>query len=217
MRSFLQRHAAHVWGALRGFDRIRFRGTFRQLATVQGMTSMLAYSKVLFKDFRSFAERVTDQFRDGVIAVAEAAGRPVQYLTTPEIDKEQLINDVARDQGVGPSGVLAVLSAVEVCNSFELHRNRLAKILELRTARRSACITTSIFKTRRSAGSTFDCRPGFRGTYTFCSMAANGWPGRWIIAACAIGGVTTASSGSRTLIAHNGCSTSNSAQLGRNV
>ncbi len=136
MRSFLQRHAAHVWGALRGFDRIRFRGTFRQLATVQGMTSMLAYSKVLFKDFRSFAERVTDQFRDGVIAVAEAAGRPVQYLTTPEIDKEQLINDVARDQGVGPSGVLAVLSAVEVCNSFELHRNRLAKILELRTARR---------------------------------------------------------------------------------
>jgi hypothetical protein len=136
MKSFVQRHASNVLGVLRGFDRVRFRGTFRQLATVQGLTDMLSFSKVLFKDFKSFAERMTDQFRDGVTGVADAAGRPVRYLTRPEDSKEQLVDEIAKDQGVGPSGVLAVLSTVELCNSFEIHRNRPEKILELRAARR---------------------------------------------------------------------------------
>jgi hypothetical protein len=136
MKSFVERHASDIFGVLRGFDRIRFRGTFRQLATASGMTTMLSFSHVLFKDFRSFAERVTKGFREGVEMVAARAKRPVQHILRPEINKEKLVDGLMKEQGVGPGGVLAILSAVEVCNSFDLHRNREQKILELRPARR---------------------------------------------------------------------------------
>jgi hypothetical protein len=136
MKSFLERHASHVFGVLRGFDRIRFRGTFRQLATVSGMTTMLSFSHVLFKDFGSFAERVTKRFREGVQAVAAQAKRPIHHISRTEIDKEKLVDAIEKKQGAGPGGVLAILSAVELCNSFDLHRNREQRILELRAARR---------------------------------------------------------------------------------
>jgi hypothetical protein len=136
MKSFLKRHASRVFGVLRGFDRIRFRGTFRQLATVSGMTTMLSFSKVLFKDFGSFAEQATQRFREGVQAVAAQVGRPIRHVLRAEVDKEKLVDGIEKEQGAGRGGVLAILSATEVCNSFDLHRNREQKILELRPARR---------------------------------------------------------------------------------
>jgi hypothetical protein len=136
MKSFVARFGSQIYGVLRGFDRIRFRGTFRQLATVSGMTTMLSFSKVLFKDFGPFAERTTKRFREGVEGVAAQAGRPIQYLSRPETDKEQLVDRIANAQPAGRGGILAILSAVEVCNSFEMYRNREHKMLELRPARR---------------------------------------------------------------------------------
>lgn len=136
MKSFLERHAPRLFGVLRGFDRIRFRGTFRQLATVNGMETLLRFSSVLLKDFGAFAEQATRRFRESVEGVAARTGRSIRYLARPEIDKEQFVNRIEREQGVGPGGVVAVLSAVEVCNSFDIHRNRQRKILELRPARR---------------------------------------------------------------------------------
>ena len=136
MKSFLERHAPRILGVLCGFDRIRFRGTFRQLATIAGMTTLLNFSKVLFKDFGTFAEQATQRFRAGVEGVAAQAGRPIRYLASPAIDKERLVDQIVLEQGVGPGGVLAILSAVEVCQSFDIYRNREQKILELRPARR---------------------------------------------------------------------------------
>jgi len=136
MKSFLNRRASDIFGVLSGFDRVRFRGTFRQLATVSRMTTMLGFSRVLFKDFGAFAERATERFRDGVKRVAARAGTPIRHLASPQIDKEKLVDRIEKEQGVGRGGVLAVLSAVELCNSFDLHRNRERKILELRAAPR---------------------------------------------------------------------------------
>lgn len=136
MKSFLERHALGTLGVLRGFDRVRFRGTLRQIARASGMTTMLSFCRVLLKDFGPFAEQATARFREGVESVAAQSGRPIRYLTRPEINKEQLVDQVVQEQGAGPGGVLAILSAVEVCNSFEMHRNREQKILELRPVRR---------------------------------------------------------------------------------
>ena len=83
-----------------------------------------------------FAQAATERFRESVEGVADQAGRAVRYLASPAIDKEQLVDRIVEEQGVGPGGVLAVLSAVEVCQSFDVHRNRERKILELRPARR---------------------------------------------------------------------------------
>jgi len=136
MKKFLARHAARVLGVLSGFDRVRFRGTFRQLAHLSGMMSILSYLHVLLKDFGDFSQQTTARFRDGVEDLARRADRPVQYLASPQTNKEELVQQQFREKGVGPSGVIAVLSSVEVCLSYEIHRDRQRRQIELRSVRR---------------------------------------------------------------------------------
>jgi hypothetical protein len=134
MKKFLTHYADQVSGVLNGFDRIRFRGTFRQLAHTSGMLSILAYLRVLRKDFHTFAEETTTRIRTGVQALAARVERPVQYLASPQTDKEALVQARLRDQGPGPQGVVAILSSIEGCRSYEIHRNRERKQIELRPA-----------------------------------------------------------------------------------
>lgn len=90
MKRFIASHADQLLGVRSGFDRNRFRGTFRQLARTKGMSSILGYLQALLKNFREFAEQTTARFRAGVEATAERAERPVQYLASPLTNKEEL-------------------------------------------------------------------------------------------------------------------------------
>jgi len=51
MRSFLQRYRAEIKGVLSGFDRVRFRGTIRWLASLPGMTTFMKTTGLLLKHF----------------------------------------------------------------------------------------------------------------------------------------------------------------------
>jgi hypothetical protein len=145
MKKFVSLHAAAIRGVLSGFDRVRFRGTFRQYAHVAGMTSILSYLQVLLKDFREFAEKTTERFRAGVESLSQAADRPVIYLPSPQTDKEQLVEQVREERGVGTGGVIAVLSTVECCQSYEIRRDRERKQIELRPSRRK-CLHYYVYR-----------------------------------------------------------------------
>lgn len=132
MKKFISHHSEHVLGVLSGFDRIRFRGTFRQLANTKGMMIVLCYLHVLLKDFGKFVQQTTDTLRAGVEAMANRAGRPVQYLHSPQTNKEELVQNILREKGIGPQGVIAVLSTVEGCQSYEIHRDAEHKQIDLR-------------------------------------------------------------------------------------
>ena len=138
MKEFVQRHGSSVIGVLSGFDRLLFRGTLRRIANAAGLASFLRYTGVLLKDFAAHAEALTEQVKAASLAAAEAAGRPVQYLPDPSVRKEDLARAIARRDGVD-AGLVCVLSAVEPCWSFEIHRDRAAKRLVLR-ARRRRCL-----------------------------------------------------------------------------
>jgi hypothetical protein len=135
MLEFVQRHASSVIGTLSGFDRLLFRGTLRRLANAAGLSSFLSYTGVLLKDFAAHSMRLTEQVRDASLAVAERAGRPAQYLVDPSVRKEDVAKEIARRDGI-EAGLVCVLSAVEPCWSFEIHRNRAAKKLELQSRQR---------------------------------------------------------------------------------
>ena len=132
MKSFLQRHASVIEGVLSGFDRVRFRGTSRILACVSGMYGFLSRMRVLLKDFPPYAEEATKQVCAGVEAVAEQAKRPVQYLASPSISKEELVDRLVQETGAGPGGVIGVFSCVELCQSYVVYRNKQQRELELR-------------------------------------------------------------------------------------
>jgi hypothetical protein len=130
MNLFLQRHENSVTGMLNGFDRVRFRGTLRLLASVGGMGAFLAYVGVLLKEFGEYVQAVTRQVRQATLDTAEAAGRPVVFVSRPSTSKEDLAREIARRDGI-KEGLICVLSAVEVLWSYDIHRNRKTKLLEL--------------------------------------------------------------------------------------
>lgn len=135
MQSFLQRHAADVIGTLSGFDRVRVRGTLRLLSSVGGMAYFMDRVGVKLKDFGSFVNRVTSQIKTVTQRIASRAGRPVEYLPSCHTNKEDVALDIAQRDGVS-EGLIAVLSCVESCRSFEVHRNREKKLLDLKSTPR---------------------------------------------------------------------------------
>jgi hypothetical protein len=130
MNSFIQRHRDVVIGQLNGFDRVRFRGTKRFLATVGGMFNFLFRIKVLLKDFKGYAMSVTEQIRQASVQVAQAADRPVIYLAGGSDRKEDLARRIIQRDRL-TEGLVCMLTSVEPCRSYRVRGNGTTKKLEL--------------------------------------------------------------------------------------
>lgn len=126
----LERYIDKVFGAIRGLDRIRFRGTQRCLASDQGMMLFLSEVSVLLKDFGRWAERKTSEVRRSCEEAAEKKGIPVIYLKNSSSDKEKLAREIAKERGVS-EGPICVFSVVEPCFSPWVKGERNSKKLEL--------------------------------------------------------------------------------------
>lgn len=131
MQTFLTRHASEVKGVLSGFDRVRFRGTLRRLASLWGLGSWLSYRSVLLKDFTDYAKTLTDRIKQAAADLAQRQGRPVHYLYSSSLRKEDWARGIAARDGV-TRGLVCVLTAVEPCHTFTVGPNRERKLLELR-------------------------------------------------------------------------------------
>lgn len=138
MYRFLQRHADKVIGVLSGFDRLVFRGTLRRIAYAAGFKGFLDRKHVLLMDFPDFAQAATTRLKEASCRKAVEIGRPVVYLQSSRTSKEELARKIAERDGID-EGLIAVLSAVEPCTSFEIHRNRGEKKRELR-AKHTKCL-----------------------------------------------------------------------------
>ena len=130
MNTFIQKYEEKVTGTLSGWDRIVFRGTLRTLCFVQGMMSYLSRVGVLLKNFGDHSQAMTERLIAASLAAAEKAGRPVRYLPSAETRKEDVARDIAAADGIR-QGLICVLTCVEPCQSYEIHRNRQQKLLEL--------------------------------------------------------------------------------------
>ena len=138
MNSFVQRHSQSVMGVLSGFDRLLFRGTIRMLATAKGLMGYLWAGQMLLKDFGNWSQQLTERVKEESLQVARDAGRPVIYLNDNSLRKEDLARSIARRDGID-RGLVCVLSAVEPCWSYDIHRNRAQKKLQL-VSRQRKCL-----------------------------------------------------------------------------
>ena len=71
---FIQKYAPAILGVLSGFDRLRFRGTLRQLYCPRVMESYLSASHILLKDFGRLVESTTQAIKAQAKALAVRAG-----------------------------------------------------------------------------------------------------------------------------------------------
>jgi len=136
MQTFVRRHEGSIHGVLCGFDRIRFRGTLRSICFAEGLFRYLNFLKVLLVTFKAFFDGTTRKLRSATkeLARSTAPGKVV-YLSGAR-DKQEVVNELIRKHGIAESftGLIAILSCVENCRSFELHKNAKAGKLELQSA-----------------------------------------------------------------------------------
>ena len=135
MLEFVRHYADAVTGVLSGFDRILFRGTLRTLMYVNGMMGYLYGARVLLKDFDTHVRKVTGQVRAACEAVAQRQRRPVIYLPSPRESKEDRARQIAEADHV-QSGLICIFKSIEPCFSYEVHRNRKEKELQLKAKER---------------------------------------------------------------------------------
>lgn len=130
MDKFMQRYREDVIGEVSGFDRLVLRGTLRMLAVTSGMMYYLQRLGVLLKDFGDFVECKSKQLREASLAEARRLEREIRYLPSAAVSKERIALDIARRDGID-RGLVAVLTCVEPCQSYDIYRNRETKKLEL--------------------------------------------------------------------------------------
>ena len=135
MNKFLSKYHDRVTAVLSGFDRLLFRGTLRQLAHVDGLSSYLAHKRVLLKNFKSFAESLTERIKSAVQQWAESLHRRVIYVQSSRAVKEDLARSYREANGID-EGLICVLSCVEPCQSFQVRSSREQKLIELRSIER---------------------------------------------------------------------------------
>lgn len=136
MKTFLRQHEAGIQGVLCGFDRIRFRGTLRSISFADGFFRYLCVLRILLKALAAFLDGTSRKLRLATERLAKTTpvGKVV-YLAGP-CDKQRIVDDLLRKHRIPDdfTGLIAVLSCVENCRSFELHKNADAGKLQVRSA-----------------------------------------------------------------------------------
>jgi len=132
MNEFIKKHQSMIVGQLSGFDRVRFRGTIPMLAAVPGIVAWLrdCTGSGRLTGFKSFALDLTERLKASVEQVAAAARRPVTYLASSLLSKEDLVQELLAREKTS-KGLICVLSCVEPCRSFDIHRDRQKKWIDL--------------------------------------------------------------------------------------
>ena len=100
MKQFITKHERDIVGVLSGWDRVRFRGTIRMLAYVNGLMGWLCERNVLLKHFKSFSMQLTATLKESVATIAETSGHSVQYLASSTLSKEDLVRELLRRENV---------------------------------------------------------------------------------------------------------------------
>src|SRR5262249_17054197 len=116
---------------LSGFDRIRLRGTLPRLVSTGGLLRWLESAGVLLKEFPGYAEARTRQLREFLEEKAAEGGRPVQYLQG-YTNKEALVQQCRLGNGAAPGGLVCAFSTLENCTSYDVYRNPMTRLIDLR-------------------------------------------------------------------------------------
>jgi hypothetical protein len=123
MERFLARFRPLVTSTLSGLDRIVFRGHLIPLIRQGGMHTFLVRAGVRLLDFKDFVLETSERVKDAALRVARAGDRPVRYLHSSHVDKEDLARVLHAEHPI-ERGLICAFTIVEPCSSFEYHRSK---------------------------------------------------------------------------------------------
>jgi hypothetical protein len=130
MHAFLHRFTGLVHGVLSGLDRLFLCGTLRNLAHPAGLQGYLWAQRIPFKDFAAHSQEVTARLEEASLRQAHQLGREVRYLNSAQHRKEDIARAIAERDRIR-EGLVCVLRSVDPCLSFQIHKNRQTRKLEI--------------------------------------------------------------------------------------
>jgi hypothetical protein len=130
-RAFVERHKNDIIGVLHGWDRLRLQATLRSLYYEPVMEEYTQQVGVLWKNFKGFATALTGRVRGAAVDLAGKHERPVIYLNSSHIRKEDKAREIQQRDKI-ELGLIAVFSCVEPCRTWFVRGNRSTRKLELR-------------------------------------------------------------------------------------
>jgi hypothetical protein len=129
MERFVARYQDRIAGILTGFDRMLFRGTLRSISYPKGAEIWLSSRHVLLKDFAVYAQGLTARVKAHATQVAaEAGGRPIEYLESSHLSKEDRARAIQQRDGIS-DGLICILSCVEPCRAVTVRGDRATRRL----------------------------------------------------------------------------------------
>jgi hypothetical protein len=121
MKSFLSRFRGLVLFIVSGFDRLRLCGESRLLNHARGVESYCYQQRIPFKEFTDHAEGLTKTLRR---QMASNRGEvPLKYLDSPDVDKEQIAVELARQHG-RTQGRIALITCQESGLTYRIRKNQ---------------------------------------------------------------------------------------------
>lgn len=129
--AFVERHKGDVIGVLHGWDRLRLQATIRSFYYEPVMAEYTRQAGVLWKNFKGFATALTARVRGAALTLAGQYERPVMYLNSSHIRKEDKAREIQQRDQIA-SGLIAVFSCVEPCRTWLVRGNRSTGKLELK-------------------------------------------------------------------------------------
>lgn len=109
---------------------MRFRGTLRLLFQPKAIERYLNSCGVLIKEFKDFAESVTEKVKAAAYRAAAEARRPTEYLRDSKLSKEDYARQIALADGI-KEGLIVLFSAKEPCYSYSIRGDRTTKKLHV--------------------------------------------------------------------------------------
>ncbi len=145
MDQFIQQYKEDVIGHLSGFDRLVLRGTLRALAVKSGMLNYLWHVGVLLKDFGRFVQEKSAQLKAASYAEAQRQKRPILYLPSSKVSKEEIARGIAQKDGIH-KGLIGILTASDFARHLSkksITEEILVSIVRSRVIVLSSFVTTS--------------------------------------------------------------------------
>ena len=134
MNTILEQFQKKINGTFAFFDRMIIKGYLFPFFSVSGRMYFLSQMNLLLKDFSAYANQMTNDLVSYVEKMAAKEGRPLVYLSSSQISKEENARKILLENPV-EQGLICILSVVEGCQTLQPVKNS-SGLLELRSVTR---------------------------------------------------------------------------------
>ena len=114
--NIIQKNKEKINGVLETFDRMIINGYILQLCNYRQFLYYLIQNNVKLKDFDKFALSQTKLLCDHIDDYIKNNNCTTIYLNSGKIDKNEIVMNEL-DKKENKTGLIAALSAVEICNT----------------------------------------------------------------------------------------------------